>query len=451
MTRLLDALKRLETRSPDSQDTVAVAAAPSAWTPPPSAGVSVSPELSPVSPPIEASEPEPPMLTQSADSPPPPLAESPSRVPSTDHQVNPPEQPAPAARCVPPQPADHNSPASSATSPAGVDSSFPPAAAVSSEVEPPSKFDSPFTPRTSRPATVRPEGQAELTAPVSLRSIYETKSSSPRSAAGLSAAGSSPAALTSPAPSMTQPIAAQVAGSLQTMPATSRSAEGPASAAAGAPVDSKATSPDASAALSSAADVDSFTEEGLLGVCDRLFARLPHEDRAILAFAGVSENEVHALAIQELAAVMAEEMDDPVLVVDGAPQLAFSRAAGVRSAPRLDELAVGRFSWQELVVQTTTPGLCVLPLCAGPVPSDNPESMTRLLSSITGRYPCVLIDLGGCDSTLCTALLNVSDGAILMLEVGNTPVEDAVSALHCLSAFRPPVLGSLLVKRVGAK
>lgn len=188
-------------------------------------------------------------------------------------------------------------------------------------------------------------------------------------------------------------------------------------------------------------------EDDLLTVCDNLFARLPRTDRAIIAFASVSENDARATAIHDLATTMAGELEDPVLVIDGSPELEFSRAVDVRSAPRLDELAVGRFDWQELVVQTPTPGLCVLPLSAGPVSSEGAGGVTRLLDEITEQYRCVLVDLGSCESAPCNALMNGCDGAVLMIESRCSPAEAAISALRTLSAFRPPVLGSVLLNR----
>ena len=68
----------------------------------------------------------------------------------------------------------------------------------------------------------------------------------------------------------------------------------------------------------------------------------------------------------------------------------------------------------------------------------------------TVSFSGVLVEMGGCDTALSGAILDNCDGTLLMVENRHTPVDEALSALQGLSAFRPPVLGALLVQRQAA-
>ena len=319
----------------------------------------------------------------------------------------------------------------------------------------PQQFDSPFKSRTVQELAVLPDGRAELIAPVSLRSIVAARPSpvhdrvsEPVSQRATPAEPPTPVAprVDTPAPPEITPETEAVAHDAKTAPDIKPEpvASLPDSVATVAPADDDQR---VSGDERLDAGLDERLDGGLLDVCDNIFSLLPHDDRAILAFASVSEDDAHAVAVQQLAMTMAAELEDAVLVVDGSPDLAFSHAVGVRNAPRLDELATGRSDWQESVVQTTTPGLCVLPLSGDPTTSAGSAGVRRLLAEIAEQYRCILIDLGGCESPLCSTLLSGCDGAVLMVESGASPVDEVVSALRNLSGFRTQVLGVLLVKR----
>jgi len=188
-------------------------------------------------------------------------------------------------------------------------------------------------------------------------------------------------------------------------------------------------------------------EVGLAHACENLLSRMRGTGRTLLAFACVDHNDAHATAVQDMAATMAGKLDDPVLVIDASTSLKVGVRAGISNVRRLDELAAEGLAWQELVVQTTTPGLCVLPLNAGADVADDPVSVARLLKTISEQYPCVLIDLGGCETMTIGPLLDCCDGTVLLVESQHTPAEEAANAIRRLSAVRPPVLGTLLVQR----
>lgn len=455
MTSLLDALKRLETpprptaleqalppahnpflqiddeeTAPGPRNTIATQAEVPAATTHAKRNDVVPPEVSDMPPAIPVMATIPPVEPVAT-----PTTESP--LPKRAGESIPTDTPTPPVRSnLPPE---FDSPFKARTK----QSSNEPTRRAAAPAE--SATETTVAPRISAPAQpaqpdpheqMAPADRERLTAPVSLRKLLEPSASSGELIRPASTSATTPRPAPVPPPASTLTMS-------------------PAASHAGEPEPNSETAEDFASLLPPPEPSRSFrradpeAQESLLRVCDRLFARLPREDRAIVAFTSVSIDEAQPLAVTELAAAMAGELDDPVLVIDATDRMQISRDAGIRSAARLDELAVERYCWRDLVVQTTTPGLCILAICVDEEMTPDPSTVARLLNEIADRYPCVLIDVGQLSTATSASLLAACDGKVVTIERGFTPVEAAISALHLPAPPTSTVLGTLLIQRRG--
>ncbi|MCE9546676.1 MAG: hypothetical protein K8T25_14445, partial [Planctomycetia bacterium] len=176
--------------------------------------------------------------------------------------------------------------------------------------------------------------------------------------------------------------------------------------------------------------------------CGRILASAVESHTKGLVLAWVDESLDHSPALARLTAAMAERLDDPVLVIDVGAQRRLAALLHATAESRLPQAMAGLVSWRDLLVQTNTAGLCVLPSAAGDFDAD-PVAVARLLEACKADFGLVIV-AGAALSAVPENLLSACEGAVLLVEAGYTPAAAAVDAGRRLSAGGAQLLGCLL-------
>ncbi|WP_052208713.1 GumC family protein [Croceibacterium mercuriale] len=131
------------------------------------------------------------------------------------------------------------------------------------------------------------------------------------------------------------------------------------------------------------------------------------------------------------------------------------KVADVSNKAGMSTLLVGEASLADVAVQSTYPGLSILP--AGPIPPSPAEllsspRMAALLEQVESEYDLVVIDsapiLGLADSTELAALV---DGVALVVEANRGRGGQLKGALRRLRATNPVLVGAVLTKYDASK
>ena len=176
--------------------------------------------------------------------------------------------------------------------------------------------------------------------------------------------------------------------------------------------------------------------------CECILAALPPERNVALVLAWADDDLDHCTLTARLAEVMADRLDDPVLLIDVGTQRRLSSMLHAPAEGSLSEALVGLASWRDLIVQTSTAGLCVLPSAAGDFNAD-PVAVARLIEACKEDFAIVLI-AGGALQSIPDNILAASDAGVMLVEAGHTAATAAISAIERLRRSGTDVLGCLL-------
>lgn len=181
--------------------------------------------------------------------------------------------------------------------------------------------------------------------------------------------------------------------------------------------------------------------------CESILSALPQGNSVALILAWVDEDLDHCVLSARLAEVMADRLDDPVLLIDMGPKRHLSTLLQAPAIGSLTEAMVGFVSWRDQIVQTDTAGLCLLP--SGPHDFEaDPVAVARLFEACKEDFAIVLV-VGGALSDIPENILMASDAAVLMVEAGHTTSETATSAIGRLRRSGTDVAGCLLTGAAG--
>ena len=176
--------------------------------------------------------------------------------------------------------------------------------------------------------------------------------------------------------------------------------------------------------------------------CECILAALPPGRNAALVLAWADDDLDHCMLTARLAEIMADRLDDPVLLIDVGAQRRLSSMLQAPAEGSLSEALVGLVSWRDLIVQTSTAGLCVLPSAAGDFNAD-PVAVARLIEACKEDFAIVLI-AGGALRAIPDNVLAASDAGVMLVEQGHTAATAATAAIERLRRSGTDVLGCLL-------
>jgi len=177
-------------------------------------------------------------------------------------------------------------------------------------------------------------------------------------------------------------------------------------------------------------------------VCANIVSSLPAGKATALVLAWTDEDLDHAMLAARLAETFADRMEDPVLLIDLGAKRRLSNLLDAPALGSLTEAMAGQVSWRDLIVQTGTAGLCVLP--TGPRDFDaDPVAFARLIEACKEDFGIVLIT-GGTLGVMPENILLASDAAVLLVEAGCTSQAAALGALQRLRRCGAEVLGCVM-------
>jgi Mrp family chromosome partitioning ATPase len=149
-----------------------------------------------------------------------------------------------------------------------------------------------------------------------------------------------------------------------------------------------------------------------------------------------------ALVVARLAESFADRIEDPVLLIDLGPKRRLSHLLHAPAMGNLTEAMTGQVSWRDLIVQTGTAGLCVLPTGPGDFDAD-PVAVARLIESCKEDFGMVLVT-GGTLANMPENILLASDAAVLLVEAGFTSSTATSGAIQRLRRCGADVLGCVM-------
>lgn len=176
--------------------------------------------------------------------------------------------------------------------------------------------------------------------------------------------------------------------------------------------------------------------------CESILSALPQHNSVALVLAWTDEDLDHCVLSARLAEVMADRLDDPVLLIDMGPKRRLSTLLQVPAIGSLTEAMVGFVSWRDQIVQTSTAGLCLLP--SGPHDFEaDPVAVARLIEACKEDFGIVLV-VGCALSVVPENVLATCDAAVLLVEAGHTSAAKAAGAIQRLRSSGAEVAGCLL-------
>ena len=182
--------------------------------------------------------------------------------------------------------------------------------------------------------------------------------------------------------------------------------------------------------------------------CEGILTALPQGNSVALVLAWTDEELDHCALSARLAEIMADRLDDPVLVIDIGPKRRLSTLLQAPVIGSLTEAMVGFVSWRDQIVQTSTAGLCLLP--SGPNDFDaDPVAVARLVEACKEDFGIVLV-VGGALSDIPENVLTACDVAVLLVEAGYSSAAKTTEAIQGLRRSGTDVAGCLLTG-VGGK
>jgi cellulose biosynthesis protein BcsQ len=169
---------------------------------------------------------------------------------------------------------------------------------------------------------------------------------------------------------------------------------------------------------------------------------LPQGNSIALVLAWTDEDLDHCVLSARLAEVMADRLDDPVLLIDLGPKRRLSTLLQAPALGSLTDAMVGFVSWRDQIVQTSTAGLCLLPSGPNDFEAD-PVAVARLIEACKEDFGIVLV-VGGVLSVIPENVLTACDAAVLLVEAGHTSAAKAAGAIERLRRSGTDVAGCLL-------
>jgi Mrp family chromosome partitioning ATPase len=104
----------------------------------------------------------------------------------------------------------------------------------------------------------------------------------------------------------------------------------------------------------------------------------------------------------------------------------------------------GTTSWEDCIVQTSVPGLCLLPSKPG---HDRvaPFAFQRLLTELKSHFGLLLIDVGTFDETTALSLAGLCTATYLTIRQGHTTKDRARAAQRQLKSNGANLAGCVLI------
>ncbi|MGA2063858.1 MAG: CpsD/CapB family tyrosine-protein kinase [Thermoguttaceae bacterium] len=174
----------------------------------------------------------------------------------------------------------------------------------------------------------------------------------------------------------------------------------------------------------------------------------PGRPRAV-AFASPTDGPETTAVLARLAAVLAEQVEGGVLLVDAdfrRPRLAGE--LGVDAATGLGEVLSGKANWSDAVRPTAVPRLHLLP--GGPVPpqeggaTEQPD-LGRLVRDLVRHYALVLVAAGSLAHHQSAAVAGACEGTYLLAPLGQVTRPAVRRAAHLLQQCHARLLGCVAV------
>ena len=164
----------------------------------------------------------------------------------------------------------------------------------------------------------------------------------------------------------------------------------------------------------------------------------------LLLAAADAQHDISHVVHQTLLA-MAELLDDPVLAIDASGSRRLARRLGAERSPSLVPVLQGHAAWNDAMIQTAVPGLCLL---ASDRPIDAGETLLleSMLRDVASQFAMVVVDGGSINDPLAAACSAAFDGCYIAVGLDRTPVEQAVAARSSLLAAGGPSLGCILTR-----
>jgi Mrp family chromosome partitioning ATPase len=189
-------------------------------------------------------------------------------------------------------------------------------------------------------------------------------------------------------------------------------------------------------------------EPGFRALSANVLSQLPRGRSAAILFTSPGDHEGKTATLAALAAILAEGISGGVVAVDcnvHRPDLAAQ--VGLSTRRGLADVLSGSTRWQEAVRSTALDGLRVLPgvpVAEGGQPAVDWVAMEPLLDELRRQYRLVLLDGASLTQPEVAPLARVCDGTYLVVRLGQTTRRAAVEAIRTIQGAGGRVLGCVV-------
>ena len=156
----------------------------------------------------------------------------------------------------------------------------------------------------------------------------------------------------------------------------------------------------------------------------------------VIVIAGIDRGVASGFISAALGTLLARESQQSVLFIDAhadAPTVA--NRYGLGDAMGLCESLAGRTARQSVIASTSLEALRVLPFGqASPLQAQRlPQSLAAEIERLRADYSAIVIDAGALSSPWALAAAAAADAVYLLVQLGETPAEQAE---ECVASFR---------------
>jgi len=175
-----------------------------------------------------------------------------------------------------------------------------------------------------------------------------------------------------------------------------------------------------------------------------ILATLPVAPAAAILISSADAPYDSAAVMCNLAIALADQSDSSVLAIDATPRATLTKELGIQRVSPLTRLLRGAADWNDCIVQTPTPGLCLLPTCDG---NDRiePFAFQKLLDVLKSHFGLILVDAGAYDEGTTRSLAGICSSVYLTLRLNHTTKARARAAERQIKTGGGKLAGSLLV------
>lgn len=169
----------------------------------------------------------------------------------------------------------------------------------------------------------------------------------------------------------------------------------------------------------------------------------------VIACAGMTRGEGASTVATNLAIAFSITNEQPVLLINGNERAnSTERALGVRPETGLEQVVINEAELSHVIVPSLIRDLDYLGCGLKNRETFSPFLMSRfpaLLETLKNRYPMVVVDLPAVDQPSGSgALLNVTDGVVLIMQPGHVKASKAKRIQQSLERSGARVLGVVM-------